>query len=240
MEHFAAAVSANPKNARMFRDYGSASEKLSNHVGAKKAYETALQIYPAYALVHLRLGHIQQVEGNFTASEEHLRTCLQLTDKFPRAYQLLSQIERIGSEDVAQINDLLGRNQLSTEEREALHSALGRYYDRLGEFSKAFANHKEANDPRSVAVSYDPDVHDAYVNDVIWQFDEYWFNAPTIDSFGPKLILLVGMPRSGSTLFHQILSSHPEVRGVGESGVIERLAYTQSVSPDAEEGGATK
>ncbi len=236
VEHFAVAVEANPKNARMFRDYGSALERLSNHDGARRAYETALQINPEYALVHLRLGHIQQVEGNFTTSEEHLRTCLRLTDRFPQAYQMLSVIERIGSKDIEQINELLGRGQLNDQDREALHAALGRYYDRLGEYSKAFANFKEANDLRSASVTYDPDVHDSYVDDVIWQFDAKWFDAPTVDAFGPKLIFLVGMPRSGSTLFHQILSSHPDVRGVGESGIIERLIHSQPADLNIQDG----
>ena len=38
--------------------------------------------------------------------------------------------------------------------------------------------------------------------------------------YNKKLIFVLGLPRTGTTLTHQIIASHPQVRGVGESNVL--------------------
>lgn len=49
-----------------------------------------------------------------------------------------------------------------------------------------------------------------------------FFGSTGHDSESP--VLIVGMPRTGSTLLEQILSSHPDIGGIGESGQLRSLA----------------
>ena len=39
----------------------------------------------------------------------------------------------------------------------------------------------------------------------------------------PKLIFIVGLPRSGTTLTHQIISSHSKVYGAGELTILNDI-----------------
>ena len=39
----------------------------------------------------------------------------------------------------------------------------------------------------------------------------------------PELIFIVGLPRSGTTLTHQIISSHSKVFGAGESPILKNI-----------------
>jgi hypothetical protein len=46
-------------------------------------------------------------------------------------------------------------------------------------------------------------------------------------------IFVIGMPRSGSTLVEQILASHPDVQGLGETGLLPRLVERGYPKTDA-------
>ena len=48
-----------------------------------------------------------------------------------------------------------------------------------------------------------------------YNFEEFIFDKD-ISSKKPELIFIVGLPRSGTTLTHQIVSSHSAVFGAGE------------------------
>jgi len=50
-------------------------------------------------------------------------------------------------------------------------------------------------------------------------------------------IFVVGTPRSGSTLIEQILSSHPDVRSLGETAILPRLLEAEDSSAVADQAG---
>lgn len=223
LEHFEAAKAGAPGNARVLRDYGSALEKLSRFAEARTVYADALKIDPDYGLVHVRLGHICQVEGDFDGSEQHLRRALAVSDRFPEAYQLLSLIERLVEDDIEPIERILAHPELPDPKREALEAALGRYYDKSGQYAEAFTHFTRANELQAASVAYDPEAHDADIDRLISQIGKDWPSAGPRSLTAPKLIFIVGMPRSGSTLVHQILTSHRDVRGLGETNLVETL-----------------
>ena len=46
------------------------------------------------------------------------------------------------------------------------------------------------------------------------------YNLSHLDLYRKNLVFIVGLPRTGTTLTHQIIASHPSIRGVGESNVL--------------------
>ncbi len=239
LPYFETALAASAGNARMLRDYGGALEKVSRFADAKQAYTDALKANPDYALVHQRLGHVYQVEGDFEASEQHLRKALALSQQFPEAYQMLSLMERLRAEDIAPIQALLARSDLPDQPREALHAALGRYFDQQAEYEAAFDNFQKANVLRRATLTYDSDTHEVEVDRLIERYDAAWFRSRPPASDDPTIVFLVGMPRSGSTLVHQILASHADVRGIGESGFAEKLIRQKwGQNPESETYGS--
>ncbi|MEM8688472.1 MAG: sulfotransferase [Pseudomonadota bacterium] len=237
LPHFQEALAATPGSVRIMRDFGRALEHLYKYSEARQVYEEALSIRPDTPVLHMRLGHICQVEGDFDGSETHLRKALELSGDHPEAYQMLSLIERLKEDDLPVIQNLLLAGGLSDHQREALSAAQGRFYDQLGEYTKAFESFQGANALRRAKVDYDPDAHDRYVDDLIGRYDADWFKGGSASHPGPCIVFLVGMPRSGSTLIHQILSSHKDVRGIGEAGHIERLVSRQHGAGSGEHTG---
>ena len=92
--------------------------------------------------------------------------------------------------------------------------------------ARAFAHFESANAfRRRVAPRFDRAGFAAEVERLIAVFDEDLF-ARLAGQGEPdeRAVLVVGMPRSGTTLVEQILASHPRVHGAGESRALSLIA----------------
>ena len=119
--------------------------------------------------------------------------------------------------NLAQENTSSGR-----QGRIAAHFDLGHLYERNGEYDKAFAHYKEANDLKPV--EFDGEGFSKYIDGLIGDFDvEFMHNAPRATHGSDHPIFIVGIPRSGTSLVEQIISSHPQVYGTGELDDIDKI-----------------
>lgn len=117
---------------------------------------------------------------------------------------------------------LLAMDSLQVGSRQQLHYSLGRLYDKLGDFDKAFSECKQANDLSGLL--FDPVEHAARVDELIAGFNaEAMAKMPRAALRSQQPILIIGMPRSGTSLVEQIVASHPEVFGAGELNDIGEL-----------------
>lgn len=97
--------------------------------------------------------------------------------------------------------------------------ALGGILDKMEQYAAAFGYYARGNRIRSQTLQYDREAHQRYIDSIIQQY-----GAETIAhlrSFGNPSetpIMIVSMPRSGTTLTEQIIAAHPRVAGGGERG----------------------
>jgi tetratricopeptide (TPR) repeat protein len=122
---------------------------------------------------------------------------------------------------------MLGSRSLPMGQRMSLHYSLATVYDSRGDYGEAFAHLMAANDTRgrlSGRFSIEPMKRE--LEALIKAFDQGFIsmmsNHGCQDDF---LICVVGFPRSGTTLTEQILSSHPDVIGLGERTDFYRAAH---------------
>ncbi len=157
------------------------------------------------------------------------------------AFRLVSQIDEAGEHNPDSVNvftrvcqqfqccdqalDIV--NELLTHDLEAIHLqslsyAAGTLLDKLGRYDEAFSFFRKASE--AVPLSFDHDSHQKYVSSLMDTFSSEKMSAlPRAGNADRRPIFIVGMPRSGTTLTEQILSSHPDVYGAGELGFIESL-----------------
>ncbi len=99
-----------------------------------------------------------------------------------------------------------------------LRFAIGKYYDDVGDFGRAFRSYQRANElNKTRATPYDREDRTRFVNNMVRVFTPETFaraQAGASDSARP--VFVVGMPRSGTSLVEQIIASHPEAWGAGE------------------------
>jgi hypothetical protein len=108
-------------------------------------------------------------------------------------------------------------------DRSLLLHALGRAHDKQGQYRQAFDSYVQSNALR--CLNFDPLAHAAEVTRTIEAFGaESLDSIELIGSPSDAPIFIVGMPRSGTSLIEQILSSHSQVHGAGELEFVRLMA----------------
>jgi hypothetical protein len=119
----------------------------------------------------------------------------------------------------------LARHELAGDDRYRLHFALGKALEDQGGYAEAFEHYRKGSSLRGPQDQYDPEIPSRNVRSSRALFTREFFVAHT--GFGcsaPDPIFIVGLPRSGSTLIEQILSSHSAVEGTSELHDITQIA----------------
>ncbi|MEM6928829.1 MAG: sulfotransferase, partial [Myxococcota bacterium] len=107
-------------------------------------------------------------------------------------------------------------------DRLLLYHAQAELCDAMGEVDEAWTAWRTANELRGS--TFDPVTHEAMVDSVIERTRHVDFG-PLPEQFDDRIVLAVGIPRSGSTLLEQALSRHPELVACGELEALRDVAY---------------
>jgi tetratricopeptide (TPR) repeat protein len=117
----------------------------------------------------------------------------------------------------------------TTNERRSLHFALGKLYDSKKQYRKAFEHYRSGNELKHAR--YDPVEHVRKIDTIISTYSADMMAAmPRSGIRSERMVFVVGMPRSGTSLVEQVLSSHPDVFGAGELTYINQQTRTLDAS----------
>ena len=106
----------------------------------------------------------------------------------------------------------------------ALHFAMGKAYDDMGEYQKAFHHYSVGARLKRKTLTYnEAEVHQFFEDTKRIYSKEFIKRKEFVGNPSKVPIFIVGMPRSGSTLTEQIISAHPKIFGAGE---IKNLSYS--------------
>lgn len=127
-------------------------------------------------------------------------------------YALRNQQQVIAIE---KLKFVLKQLALKTDDKLSIHMLLGKLYDSIAEYKKAFQHYKQANDLKYN--DYDVAEFKMQVSSIISTFSAQRYNSlPSSTNDSKNCIFILGMPRSGTSLIEQIISSHSNVYGGGE------------------------
>ncbi len=222
-----------PDAAESHMVYASAVGMAGEHEEAIKAYQDALSIAPDRAGAICGMAHHQKTIGRQDEAIASYRRSIAVKPDHAEAYWSLANLKtfRFEDEEVEAMQKLLGDKALSDESRAQLHNALGLEFEARKNFKSAFENFEKCNALCRQDEAYDPVETESTYGRIIELFDSEFFakNRGVADS-AVSPILVVGLPRSGSTLIEQILASHSLVDGTHELGDLSRAV--QSVRRD--------
>ena len=212
-------------------------------LGRIGGFEEALAIYedviaraPGQPKIWMSYGHTLKTIGRLDEGVAAYRRALALNPALGEVWWSLANLKivRFDDADIAAMRGALARDDLSDEDRFHLDFALGKAFEDRQQAERAFAHYAAGNALRRRSLLYDADRTERSVDAAIATFTAEFF--ATRAGWGHEArdpIFVVGMPRAGSTLIEQILSSHPLVEGTSELADIPRLARRQPGYPKA-------
>jgi tetratricopeptide (TPR) repeat protein len=158
--------------------------------------------------------------GRFEEARRYFLRAIENAPWLAGSYYDAVRCGRIGSEDtrlLARMRAALESKTLDPAQRVRVHLALGKAAEDLGNYEEAMRHFDAAEVLRNGIVRFDLSKFEARVDRLIAHFTpELLARAPTTGRDDATPILVLGLPRSGTTLVEQILSAHPEVRAGGE------------------------
>ena len=223
----------NPELAESWTTLGTVCAGGLKQAEAARAFKQSLAIAPRQPRVQLSLGHVQKALGDRAGSERAYKAALGLAPQLGEAWWSLADLKTYAFSDaeVAAMRRVLDQESLGDRDRAAVRFALGKAAEDAGAVDDAFEHYRRGNAIRRRHESFDVERFERQCRRL-----QETFTAARIErkqapaAPGATPIFVVGLPRSGSTLVDQILSSHSQVRGTMELPHI--LGYVREMDPE--------
>jgi tetratricopeptide (TPR) repeat protein len=212
------------------------------HEEAQKVLRRVLFEEPENAVALDLLGQSLAAAGRFDEARRYLLHAIDNCGGLAGNYYEVARCGRITPEDtdlIERMRAAVSSPALNALQRARVHLGLGKAAADLGDPTEAMRHFDAAQALRDTLLSFDPVRFEARVDGLIARLGAGRFvrSLQPVPTMTPAPILIIGLPRSGTTLVEQILSAHPEVQAGGEMSFwSERGAEWERVRPAEEDG----
>jgi len=228
-------VAEDPDNPGHANLQAAAFGRIGDFDEAIALYEKVLKDAPQQPRVWMSFGHMLKTVGRQADGVAAYRRAIDLMPQLGEAWWSLANLKtvRFDDADLAAMGEQLARGDIARDDRFHLDFALGKALEDRGEAERAFAHYAAGNALRRTDLTYDADETTAFVDRLITLATPDFFAARAGRGCdAPDPVFILGMPRAGSTLVEQILSSHSMVEGTSELPDIPALARRDPAYPD--------
>jgi tetratricopeptide (TPR) repeat protein len=204
---------------------------LGDHEEALRTYRELSSETPENAEIHLSAGHALKTLGRHLEAIESYHAAARARPHFGDAYWSLANLKTYGfaDDEIARMVAHATDARLAEVDRYHLCFALGKAFEDKADYEQAFRYYAMGNALKRRECRYDPDSLERSLRRQIGLCTREFLAAREgsgSDRADP--ILIVGLPRAGSTLIEQILASHSLVEGTSELAEIPRLVLRLS------------
>ena len=182
-------------------------------------YNEILKLEPKNTDVMLSMGHLYKTSGEINKSINSYKKAYKTDKYFGDSYWSLANLKTytFSESEVASLDKMVSDPYVSEDERTFMHFALGKAYEDLNEYKKSFNHYKEGNlIKKSKALFNVNDFKKECSNQIDVCTDDLFKMKYEWGSESNAPIFILGLPRVGSTLIEQILSSHSLVEPTHE------------------------
>lgn len=221
---FEQAVAAEPGNPIHRINLGAGLIAAQRFDEARRCLEAVAAAHPSEAGAPRELGRMAAILGRFDEAVAALEQARRIDPDSPEVLAALIEQKRgaTTAEEQALAERFADRADLAPRLRVQLHFALGKALEAQHSYAAAFhhlaaANRLSREQLARQGKGYDPAARERLVDGIIRHYDAAFVARHAPHGNTSELpVFIVGMPRSGTTLCEQILSSHSEVHGAGE------------------------
>lgn len=201
--------------------------QIGDYDTALATFSKVLEILPGDPTTFVSRGHALKTKGDSAAAIDSYRAAVASQPLHCEAYYSLANLKtyRFPESELAAMHSLEDDPDLSGMDRVYLNFALGKAHEDAAEFETAFTYYSRGNNLKQSQVHYRASDIQAEFEDQKRACSRELFAAHQGSGYQvADPIFIVGLPRAGSTLLEQILSSHSQVDGTLELPNILTLA----------------
>lgn len=214
-----ALLEEDPENPAHFNLKAAALGRMGEFDEAIALYEEVLKSAPRQPRIWMSYGHMLKTLGRVEQGVAAYRRATELEPTFGEAWWSLAnlKVHAFNDSDCAAMRSALDHPGLTDADRLHLEFALGKAMEDRKDYAAAFGRYQTGNAVRRRTLNYSAATTTDLVDRASATFTPDFFAARAgVGDPSPDPIFVVGMPRAGSTLIEQILSSHSAVEGTTE------------------------
>ncbi|MDC9720984.1 MAG: sulfotransferase [Gammaproteobacteria bacterium] len=218
--HHELAIALNPKFELAYLNLAYALAKLERHEDALAVFQSCIN-YCSSARLYQNLGTTLQQLGRMGEAQQAYLKTIELDSTMGSAYRNLAEITKVEANGKIDIKNVVqaGFDAPNMDEKSKMHLyfAWAKVNDGAKNYSLAFAAYKKGNDINRDNYKYSKNDSVELFTHIMSAYSESFLSETSNSGVEEnKPIFILGMPRSGTTLVEQIISSHTDVTGAGE------------------------
>ncbi|MGB0764750.1 MAG: sulfotransferase, partial [Luminiphilus sp.] len=219
--------------------YAIQSMQLGDYETALELFDKILQRLPGDPVTHISRGHALKTGGKADEAILSYRAAIDAQPLHCEAWYSLANLKtyRFQDSELETMLQLDQHPQLAGQDRVYLQFALGKAFEDREQYERSFQHYHKGNGLKKIQLQYRAEGTtsecDAQIAACTSELFQQAVGAPD-----PDPIFVVGLPRAGSTLLEQILSSHSQIDGTLElpnvlsiSGKLRRMGQGKDARP---------
>ncbi len=216
-----------PANPQFLSLFAIETMQMGDYETAIQLFDEVLQQLPGDAITLTSRGHALKTFGEQEEAIACYRAAIEANPWHGEAYYSLSNLKtyRFSEQEIADMLALQTRDEIGPNDQVHLNFALGKAFEDQQDYQRSFQYYTQGNHIKRQRSGYSAES----MSDEL-QAQHTFFSKEMLDSCQgggcqlPDPIFIVGLPRAGSTLLEQVLSSHSQVEGTLELPNIPSLA----------------
>lgn len=214
------ALNIEPSNANLLILMGILYQEKEQVDQAINYYNQALEADPEFPHAHHNLANAYREKGDLEAAFFWYDKTFQIAPNSVKAHYSFSESHKFKTEEDSYFQKLLElreSKEITYTNRKYIEFSLAKAYLDMGKYHEEFACLEKGNAMKRAEIKYSVEQDLDRFEAIKTQFNvENIAKFNLINTSGRTPILIIGMPRSGTTLTEQIISSHSKVAGLGE------------------------
>ena len=225
-ENYIKSIKINPKFSLAYNNLGNLLKDQNKFEDAIKNFNEAIKYQADFFVAYHNLATVYQYLGKFDEAMQYYDKVKKINPGFYLAdRQLSSSIEYTkDNPHFLSMKKEIEKKNLTDDQKMNLSFGLGKAYEDIKNFDLSFKNYLNGNKLKRKMLNYSIEKDKKLFDKIKISFNKK--NLNDLDNNlerGNNLIFILGMPRSGTSLVEQILSSHPDVYGAGELRTLSLL-----------------
>ena len=223
-------IRLKPDFAEAYNNLGTVLENLGKLNESEINYGKALALKPNFAEAHNNLGTNLEQQGKLNDAQKCFEKAILINPGFANAHRQLSLIKKFDKYDdhFNLIQKLYLDKNISDQNLCHINFSLAKIHEDLENYEKAFKHFAEGNQIQKKIIKYNIDKDVQLFDQIKSNFKKIKKNTNKIQLNKNDItpIFIIGMPRSGTTLVEQIISSHSKVTGLGELPFVSKFGFS--------------